>query len=114
MIYLPKIMNVYAILITTVISLPLFDIFFNAIICRDDDHTNGNIACYQGIYWLHFLSGLLGLIMHSIISIGISILFIDLNPHSNSPFAAPKSRINLLKLALKAALPLYIYIDYKV
>jgi len=113
-VYMPKILNIYAVLITTFLSLPIFDIFFNSLICRNNDSTHGDSTCYRDIYWLHFLAGLLGTIFHTIISIGICLLFIDLNPHSTSPFAGPKSRINLVKLALKAALPLYIHIDFKV
>ena len=40
--------------------------------------------------------------------------YIDLNPWSNVPFAAPQSRINLIKVLMKIGLCLYIILDYKV
>ncbi len=82
--------------------------------CFDEDSIHSGMTCYQGIYFLHLIVGIIGFIMHFIMMIFATSFYIDLNPWSNVPFAAPQSRINLIKVLMKIGLCLYIILDYKV
>lgn len=112
--YFIKIFSIYALLLNKILAIPFFNILLGTLICFEDDKLHGNLSCYSGIYFLHFVIALLGLIIQLFFSIFFHLLFIDLNPCSNLQFAAPQSRLNLIRLMIKLALPLYIIIDYKV
>jgi len=112
--YSIKIFSFFALLMNTILTIPFFSIFLSALICFDDDKIHGNTSCYSGIYFLHFVFGLVGLLIQIFFALLFNLLFIDLNPYSNIPFSGPQSRLGLIKLLIKFALPLYITLDYKV
>ena len=112
--YFIKISSIYALLLVTIATIPFYEIFFVTLCCRDGDHVHGSIVCYSGIYWVHLAIGILGLIILIIMTILLVLLFVDANPNSPVAFAAPHSKISLLRFILKVALPLYFTLDYKV
>jgi len=109
--YLVRFVGLYAILLKTIGPIPLFQIFFSAVICRENDVFTNTSNCYQGISFVNAIVGVLGLIILFFFSFFTHLLFIDLNPSSNIPFAAPLSNIDIYKLALKIILPLYYVLD---
>lgn len=112
--YSLKALSGYSLLMTTFFALPIFNVYFGTIICYDDDFIHGNLECYSGIYFLHLVIGIIGLVLHLVVMFYLNYLYIDLNPWSTIPFAAPQSKINFVRLALKIALALYIILDYSV
>jgi len=112
--YLVRFVGLYAILLKTVGPIPLFQIFFSAVICHENDIFTNTSNCYQGISFINAIVGVLGLIILFFFSFFTHLLFIDPNPSSNIPFAAPLSNIDIYKLALKIILPLYFVIDQSV
>jgi len=112
--YILQLLSLYAFLLTNVGPIPLFHIFFQAIICRDGDMLRESDECYTGIHLVNMIFGVFGLLLLSFYTILVQIFYVDFNPSSEIPFAAPQSRISLYKLALKIGFPLYITIDQDV
>jgi riboflavin transporter FmnP len=112
--YSIKVFSFYALLLNTILAIPFFNTFLSGLICFDDDQVHNTLACYSGIYFLHFVISLIGIIIQLFFSILTSLLFIDLNPYSTIQFSAPQNKINLIKLLIKFVLPLYILVDYQV
>jgi len=83
-------------------------------ICRSDDPIHDGLDCYKGTYFIHFIAALIGTIILLFMSFLSTILCIDLNPWSLAPFAAPRSRLNVLKLLAKIAVPIFFIVDYQV
>ena len=111
--YSLKILSSYMLLMSTVFALPVFNIYLSSLICFDEDFIHGDVKCYEGIYFLHLVIAIIGFIIHFVTMILATSFYIDLNPWSTVPFAAPQSKINLLKVLTKIAIVLYIVIDYK-
>jgi len=109
--YLLRLLSLYAFLLTNIAPIPLFHLFFQAIICQDGDMLRGNDQCYTGVHLVNMVVGVFGLILLSIYTILVQLFYVDFNPSSEIPFAAPQSKISLFKLALKLGFPLYITID---
>ena len=112
--YSLKVLSAMNILMSTVFSIPIFNIYLSSIICFDKDKIHTNVQCYQGIYFLHLATGILGLIISLIWFLMLTALYIDLNPWSTLPFAAPRSKLPLLRLLLKLVVIIYIILDYNV
>eukprot|EP01016_Furgasonia_blochmanni_P007672 TRINITY_DN13074_c0_g1_i1.p1 TRINITY_DN13074_c0_g1~~TRINITY_DN13074_c0_g1_i1.p1 ORF type:complete len:387 (-),score=108.36 TRINITY_DN13074_c0_g1_i1:34-1131(-) len=110
--YSIKLLSLYTLLICTVATIPLFDIFLTTIYCKTNFVVDVS-QCYSGIYYLHFIIAIFGLLILLIFSITFTLLYVDLNPNSTIPFAAPQSKINLFRLLMKIALPLYFVLDYQ-
>ncbi|EAR83936.2 PAS domain S-box protein (macronuclear) [Tetrahymena thermophila SB210] len=104
--YCIKLLSLYAILLTTVGFLPFFNASISVIYCTDT-----NMNCYSGLFFVHFSIAILSLILLLAQTILYIQLFIDLNPCSHLPFAAPQNKINFIKLVIKAILPLYTSLD---
>jgi len=112
--YSLKILSIYGLLLNTVFVLPFFNIFIAALFCKSDDRIHGDLTCYQGVYFAHLVVAIIGLIILFFTAVLFNMLYIDLNPCSVIPFAAPQSRLNLLRLALKIALAIYATVDVNV
>ena len=72
------------------------------------------MECYSGSYIGFVVVAVLGLISLIGTSLLFNLLYTDLNPCSTIPFAAPRSRLNLFKLALKIIVVIYTVADDKV
>ncbi|KAL4459259.1 hypothetical protein ABPG73_001296 [Tetrahymena malaccensis] len=106
--YCIKLLSLYAILLTTVGFLPFLNASISVIYCTDS-----NMNCYSGLFFVHFSIAIISLILLLAQTILYIQLFIDLNPCSHLPFAAPQNKINFIKLVIKAILPLYTSLDQK-
>ena len=84
-----KLLSTYGLLLNTIFSLPFYNIFIAVIYCNDESEIDKNITCYQGMYYIHFICAILGIIFLIILTLFFTILFIDLNPNGEIPFAAP-------------------------
>lgn len=112
--FLFKIMSFYAILITTILNLPFFNIFIMAFKCDNELSIYEEITCFQGAHFIHIIFSVYGLILWIFFSLLLLFFFHDINPISKIPFASPISQIFFLKLVIKMLLPLYFFIDLKV
>ena len=110
-----RITNLWTLLIKTAALLPVSQVFVVAVACRNNDIFHKNVQCYSKN--MHFfnlalgVTGGAGLILYSLLA---QLLFIDLNPSSNVVFAAPRSYLEVFKLFLKLATPLYFVLDSEV
>jgi len=77
-----SIMSVYALLLTTILAIPFFNIFIAIIYCNSKSDIDQNITCYKGIYFLHFGAAILGLVIYLIFVFCFTFLYIDINPNS--------------------------------
>ena len=111
--YSMKILNFFAIAITTIFTLPFYNIFFSVIVCYNDSPISKNFQCYEGTYYIHFTVALIGLFLLVVFSVIFTMLYIDLNPCSQLPFAGPQSYLNQFRLIIKIVIPLWFIIDYK-
>lgn len=112
--YFIKISSIFALLLVTIGIIPFYEIFFVALYCREDDNVHGSLGCYSGIYWLHLAVGIVGLVILILMTLLLIFLFVDTNPNSPLAFAAPHSKLSLLRFILKVALPFYFTFDYTV
>lgn len=112
--YSLKIFSLYALVVNTIVTIPFFNVLINAVYCSSEDPVHKNIQCYSGLYFLHMSCAIIALIIMIFFSLLFNLLYVDLNPNSTIPFAAPQSKINLFKLGLKALLPFYIAFDFSV
>lgn len=112
--YLLQFLSLYAILLKTMGTIPLFQIFFAAVICHENDIFTNTTNCYQGIGLVNAIAGVIGIAILFFFTFFTHLLFIDPNPSSNIPFAAPLSNFDIYKLALKILVPLYVVIDQNV
>ena len=112
--YSLKIFSLYALLLNTILTIPFFEIFIGTIFCNSDDNIHANMVCYSGLYFLHLTIAIFGMIFLISFTLMFTLLYIDINPNSTIPFAAPQSKLNLLKLIIKFLLPLYIVVDFNV
>ena len=110
--YAIKILSLFAIILTTIGTVPFLNAFVAILYCVSSASASVNFQCYQGIYFLHVALSVIGLILLIIYSIVFNMLYIDLNPSSTIPFAAPQSRIGLYRLLLKTIIIIYIVTDY--
>ena len=82
-------MATYTILITTVGAIPLYDVFMRVLYC------NGGLLisveeCYSlGMFYLHFVVALVGIIILIIFSMIVASILVELNPLSAIPYASP-------------------------
>lgn len=106
-------LSLYALLSNTILSIPFFNVIINALYCNSDSSAHKGTDCYAGLYFVHIIAALIAGIILVIFCFLFTLLFIDLNPNSIIPFAAPRSKINLFKLGLKFLLPFYTIIDYQ-
>lgn len=109
--YTLRLLSFYAQLLNTIGPIPLADIFLTAVICKDGEAIRGNTMCYTGVHLLNMSVGVFGLITLVVFSFLSQLLFIDMNPSSNIPFACPQSNLAMFKLFVKLALPVYIVLD---
>ena len=112
--YALKILSLYGLLLNTILTIPFFQIFIATLYCNTNDDIHANMVCYSELYFLHLTIAILGMIFLISFTFIFTLLYIDLNPNSTIPFAAPQSKLSLLKLAIKFLLPLYIVIDFDV
>jgi len=108
-----KFLNFSSMLISYLLALPIFQIYFTVMICVKEREAYGDLVCYQGIYFLHVVLAFLGMIMHIIISVTFLLFHSDLNPFSNSAGASPQNRHKLYRLFIKFLLPLMALLTYK-
>jgi len=112
--YSLKIFSLYALFTNTIITIPFFNVLINALYCNSSDPVHANMQCYNGFYFLHLACSIISFFIMLFFSLLFNLLYIDLNPNSTIPFAAPQSKINLFKLGLKALLPFYFAFDFNV
>jgi len=111
--YSGKILSIYFLLLTTILPLPCYQGFITAFICFDDDTRHGNLDCYKGTYWIYPIISCFGIIILTLTSFFATLLYINFNPWSQAPYAAPQNRLNLIKLAFKILIPLFATLDYE-
>jgi len=70
----------------TILTIPFFNILIATLYCREE---SGNLTCYKGIYFFHLSIVIVSLVLVVFLSWSFCILYIDLNPNSKIPFAAP-------------------------
>lgn len=107
-----KILSGYGLLLNTIATIPFYNIYLATIYCKQDSPVTKEFTCNQGVYILHLLVSIFGIIFQLVLSLLFTTLYIDLNPSSNIPFAAPQSSTNLFRLVVKIFLPFYMIIDY--
>lgn len=100
-------MNYYAVLIITISTIPIYNIFIAVIFCFDDSRIPISMNCYEGVYFIHFTVALIGLMVFLAIAIIISLFYIDTNLASKLPFASPSSKFNVFRLFLKLVITSY-------
>jgi len=108
-----KFLNVSAVMTTFLFALPIYQIYLTILICLDERQANGELVCYQGAYFIHFVFAILGIIAHTVISVTVIILFSDINPFSKAPYATARNRPYLYRLWIKLILPLFALLTYK-
>ncbi|EGR31396.1 PAS domain S-box family protein [Ichthyophthirius multifiliis] len=109
--YMVKILSIFGLLINTIIALPMFNAFIVFIICKSDLDIHKEDGCYSGIFFVHFAFSIISLIYYIALSLIFILLFIDLNPSSQLPFASPQTQMPIIKFCIKIILPLYATID---
>ena len=102
-----KALNLYAILSITILPIPMYNIFLAFIFCNEQSPITQNFTCYVGFYYLHAACAMLGCLLLSINTILNCIIYIETNHSSTKPFAAPPSRLNIIKLLFKILIVLY-------
>ena len=112
--YSLKTLSVYGLVINSLLIMPTFQMFVSIIICNSSDTIKRGNACYSGFYFFHFAVGIIGFIISFVVSLTFTLLYIELNPYSPIPFAAPQTKLNLGKLLLKLVIALYLALDYDV
>jgi len=111
--YALKTLSGYNLLLTTILAFPFYHIFMATFICRNDDDKHGDIECYKGIYFVHLVVAIVGMVFLLVTTYIFGLLSMDLNPWSKVPYAAPGSKMNVIKLSFKILIILYINLDYK-
>lgn len=112
--YSLKALNLYNFLLSTVLAFPFYFICIIIFACSNKNPMTQDLRCYEGIFFLHLVVAIISLLILLATSLILTFLSVDLNPWSKSPFAAPRSRVNLIKVLLKIAVCIYFALDYKV
>lgn len=99
---------------TYLLGVPLFQIYLTVLVCVKEREAYGDLVCYQGMYFLHFVVAFIGIIMHLVISISCNLYHSDLNPFSKAPCATVHSRPQLYRLWVKLTIVLLALLTYKV
>jgi len=60
------ILNFYAIASITCLPLPFYNVLLAFIFCDSNQPITANFQCYQGIYYLHFVTAIIGMILLSL------------------------------------------------
>ncbi|KAM3130308.1 hypothetical protein pb186bvf_017604 [Paramecium bursaria] len=110
--YILKIYSLYGLLINTIFAVPFFNAFIVVIYCNQNASFSSGLSCYQGLHFLHLSLAIVGLILFMINLVLFGLLYCELNPSSQIPFASPQSKTPLFKQLLKLILPLYVTLDY--
>jgi len=110
--YALKAVSFFAILITTVLTIPFINIFIATFYCSQDDPIHGDMDCYSGLYLLHFVMAIIGTALLLVYLLMFLPFFIDINPWSALPFASPQTIVPFGKLLMKFFAPGYFVIDY--
>ena len=110
--YSIKLFSTFGLLLNTIIIIPFFNIIIATLYCKSDSQITINLDCYSGIYFVHLVIGIFTAIFLIFFFLLFTLLYIDLNPSSTIPFAAPQSKTNIIRLVLKFFLPLYTTVDY--
>jgi hypothetical protein len=105
--YSIKILSGFAILVSTILPLPFFNVFLDVIYCQPH-----HPACYAGASLAHLVMAVIGLFTLLVYCLLFCFLFADLNPDSKLPLAAPQSKASLFKLLLKVIIAIYTVLDY--
>lgn len=84
-----KFLSIYALLITTVLPLSVFNSYLATIICNQTSPYSVFTTCYSIEHIIHLTVAIIGLISFIIIALLYCYLYIDMNPFSTIPFAAP-------------------------
>jgi len=87
--YSVRILSLYGLLLTTVAAIPSYNIFIAIIYCNQDSTISAEFECYEGFYLIHIIAACLGMFILVVFSIIFILIYIDLNPCSLIPFAAP-------------------------
>jgi len=103
-----------AMMIGFVLALPIFHIYLAVLVCNDESKVRGDLVCYEGIYFLHFIVALLGIAIQMFIAIPSILYSCDLNPFSSAPYASTQNRPLLYRLYMKLLLPLFLVLTAKV
>ena len=109
--YCLKILSLCGILVNTILTLPIFNVYISTIICKSESSINANTQCYSGAQIAHMVLAIIGLLIYFFFCILFNLFLIELNPFSKAPFAAPQSKSNFLRTVLKFVLPLYTTLD---
>jgi len=112
--YSMKVLNTYNFLLTTILTFPFYFPLLALLACSSEDKNTSGFACFEGTFYIHFTLAIVGFIILLGTTLLLTLLSVDLNPWSKTPFAAPKSRLNLAKLLLKISVSVYFALDFKV
>jgi hypothetical protein len=110
--YSKKLVGFWAVLISTVLTMPFLHIIVATFYCKSDDNIHGSLTCFSGIYYLHFVAGIIATLLYIFFLLLSLAFYIETNPFSSIPFASPRSYIPLLKLVLKLFFILVFTVDY--
>jgi len=114
LIYTLKLFSFYILLLKTIAPIPLFQAFVTTLYCEEDDPYHEELECYSGSHLIHVIVASVGIAIAFIYGLMTSLFCIDINPASTLPYAAPLSKMGVLKFFGKLILVIYITIDYKV
>jgi len=105
-------LNIYAVCLLTISVIPFYNIFIAVTFCFKNSPITENFECYNGFYYVHFSIGILGILITSFFAILAALIYIDTNLNSKIPFAAPGSKLNIIKLFIKIILTIYYTVFY--
>ena len=66
-----------------------------------------NFQCYQGIYYIHFGTAILGTLLLTLFVFFFNVIYIQTSFCSTVPFAAPPTKFNVIKLTYKIIITLF-------
>jgi len=75
--------------LTTIAAIPSYNIFIAIIYCNTNSPISKEFDCYEGFYIVHLTIACIGCFILAFFSITFILIYIDLNPCSTIPFAAP-------------------------
>jgi hypothetical protein len=105
--YAFSILNLYAMALLTCLPLPFYNVLMSFAFCDNTQPIMRNFVCYEGIYYLHFSTAVLGMILLSIFSVICNLIYIRTSPCSTAPFASPPTKLNIIKWVYKVAIMLF-------
>ena len=87
--------------------------------CKEDAKANEGLNCYEGLYFLHLVIGILGMCMCASFVLIFTFFFIEIkykyidiySPHRVFPMKGLPSDVSFLRMSMKVYLPFLITFD---